>query len=282
MYRKKLKTKWLTFITMVIFTAMMVTACGGSQSNTGSQSSGGDQKAAQGNGSGAGAKKTIHVGTDAAYPPFEKQGPDGVPVGFDMDIIKAVAKVNNWDVDLKHTGWDPLFEAIKTGTRDVGISAITIKPDRQKLYDFSEPYFDAYQLIMVPEDSKVTKAEDLKGLRVGVQNGTTGADLAEKILGKGSPNLKGYDDTPSAVEDLYAKRVDAVVADNGVLNDYLRTSGKKGFKVVKDPKVQPEQYGIMVKKGNKELLDAINNGLKTIKQNGTYDQIYKQYFGEQK
>ncbi|WCK54179.1 basic amino acid ABC transporter substrate-binding protein [Aneurinibacillus sp. Ricciae_BoGa-3] len=275
---QKKEFKWLPIIAILAIMALLTAACGTSKSPAPS----GDQKSSAGQTNGAAAKKVIRVGTDAAYPPFEKQGPDGVPVGFDMDIIKAIGEANNWDVQAAHTGWDPLFEAIKTGTKDVGVSAITIKPDRQQLYDFSDPYFDAYQLIMVPENSKVTKADDLKGLRVGVQKGTTGQDLAEKVLGKGSANIKGYADTPSAVEDLYAKRVDAVIADNGVLNDYLKNSNTKGFKVVKDPSVQPEHYGIMVKKGNKQLLDQINKGLKTIKQNGKYDEIFKKYFGNAK
>jgi ABC-type amino acid transport substrate-binding protein len=277
--KKSLKALISAF--MLVLLAVMVAACGGGGDKGASKPASGQADSGKQAASG-GEKKVLKVGTDAAYPPFEKQGPDGKPTGFDMDIIKAIGEVNGWDLQIEHAGWDPLFEDIESGKRDIGISAITINDERKKKYDFSDPYFDAYQLIMVPESANVTKVDDIKNMRVAVQNGTTGAELAEKVLGKGNPNLKGFDDTPSAVEELYAKRVDAVVADNAVLADYLKTSGKSGYKVVKDPNVVPEQYGIMVKKGNKELLDQINKGLKTIKENGTYDKIFKQYFGEEK
>ncbi|MCI1693953.1 basic amino acid ABC transporter substrate-binding protein [Aneurinibacillus aneurinilyticus] len=276
--KKGMKALFLACILMLV--AVMAAACGGGDKGS-SQSTSGQAEAGKEADAG-GEKKVLKVGTDAAYPPFEKLGPDSKPVGFDMDIIKAVAEANGWEVQIEHAGWDPLFEDIEQGKRDIAISCITINEKRKKKYDFSDPYFDAYQLIMVPESANVTKVEDIKNMRVGVQSGTTGAALAEKILGKGNTRLKGLDDTPSAVEELYAKRVDAVVGDNGVLTDFLKNSGKAGYKVVKDPNVVPEQYGIMVKKGNKELLDGINKGLKTIKENGKYDEIFKQYFGEEK
>lgn len=279
--RTKKTMKALFSALMLVLLAVIVAACGGGGDKGASQQASGQAEQGKEASSG-GEKKVLKVGTDAAYPPFEKQGPDSKPVGFDMDIIKAIAEVNGWELQIEHAGWDPLFEDIDKGKRDIGISAITINDERKQKYDFSDPYFDAFQLIMVPESANVTKIEDIKDMRVAVQSGTTGADLAEKVLGKGNPKLKGFDDTPSAVEELYAKRVDAVVADNAVLNDFLKTSGKEGYKVVKDPNVVPEQYGIMVKKGNKELLDEINKGLKTIKENGKYDEIYKQYFGEEK
>lgn len=278
MYKTK-TWKGMLFTFLLAMLAMIVTACGGTADKGASSQPSDNKQAAE---APKADKKIVKVGTDAAYPPFEKQGPDGKPVGFDMDIMKAIAEVNGWEAVIEHAGWDPLFEDIKAGKRDIAISAITINEKRKQLYDFSDPYFDAYQLIMVPEGSTVQTAQDLKGLRVAVQSGTTGAELAEKVLGKGNSNLKGFDDTPSAVEELYAKRVDAVVADNAVLNDFLKVSSKQGYKVVKDPSVEPEKYGIMVKKGNKEILDGINKGLKTIKENGKYDEIFKQYFGEAK
>ncbi|WP_047153532.1 basic amino acid ABC transporter substrate-binding protein [Aneurinibacillus tyrosinisolvens] len=276
--RKTMKAFLLTALFAML--AIVAAACGGGTGDKQSAKPASGQPETKAEAPAGGDQKVLKVGTDAAYPPFEKQGPDGKPTGFDMDVIQAIADANGWKLQIEHAGWDPLFEDIDKGKRDIGISAITINDKRKQKYDFSDPYFDAYQLIMVPESSKVTKAADLKDLRVGVQSATTGAALAEKVLGKGNPNIRGFADTPSAVEELYAKRVDAVVADNGVLTDYLKTSGKKGFKVIKDPGVEPEKYGIMVKKGNKELLDGINKGLKTIQDNGKYKEIFDKYFGQ--
>jgi polar amino acid transport system substrate-binding protein len=120
---------------------------------------------------------------------------------------------------------------------------------------------------------------DLKGKKIGVQSATTGQFAVEKAFGKNYSGLKGYDDTPAAIDDLKLGRLDAVVADNGVVLEYVKKLGKDKFKVVEDSSFAPEHYGIIVKKGNKPLLDKINAGLKKIKEDGTYDKIYKEYFG---
>ncbi|HJV45784.1 MAG TPA: basic amino acid ABC transporter substrate-binding protein [Bacillota bacterium] len=223
--------------------------------------------------------KTYQVGTDAAYPPFEKQVGSKIE-GFDVEILNAVADAGGFKVNLQHTGWDPLFDGIDKGKVDMGISAITINDDRKKNYDFSDPYFDAKQLILVGKDSTVTKFDDLKGKKIGVQSATTGETAVQEKFGKTYEGLKGYDDTPAAIDDLINGRVEAVVADNAVVMEYMKKIGDKGFKVIEDPQFKPEQYGIMVKKGNKEILDKVNAGLKKIKDNGKYKAIYDQYFGK--
>jgi polar amino acid transport system substrate-binding protein len=223
--------------------------------------------------------KLVKVGTDAAYPPFEKMEGNRQIVGFDVDIMNAIAKAEGFKVQIQHTGWDPLFEGINRGAVDAGISAITITDERKKKYGFSDPYFEAKQLILVPNQSDVTSLKDLKGKRIGVQTATTGEFAVQQAFGKTYKLLKGYDDTPTAIDDLKLGRLDAVVADNGVVMEYVKKLGKGKFKVVEDPAFKPEYYGIIVKRGNQELLDKINKGLKKIKSNGTYNQIYRKYFG---
>ena len=146
--------------------------------------------------------------------------------------------------------------------------------------DFSDPYFNAQQLIAVKQDSKVAKFEDLKKLKVGVQTGTTGDEAVSKLLGKTSTNVKRFESTPLALKELEAGGVDAVVADNGVVTNYVANNSASQFKSVADTAAfAAEQYGIAVKKGNTELLGLINKGLADIKADGTYDRIYTQYFG---
>jgi len=224
-------------------------------------------------------EKVYTIGTDAAYPPFEKQE-GGDIVGFDIDIINAIAEEAGIKIDVVHTGWDPLFEGLKNGTVDAGISAITITDERKEIYDFSDPYFEATQLIMVPSDSNITTLKELEGKKIGVQSATTGDIAVQEAFGKTYAGLKGYDDTPAAVDDLLLGRVDAVVADNVVLQEYLKVLKSDDFKVVKDPAFEVEYYGMMVSKGNQELLDKLNQGLKAIKENGKYDEIYNNYFGQ--
>ena len=223
--------------------------------------------------------KTLVVGTDAAYAPFESQNEKGEIVGFDMDVLTAVAKKAGFEVKFVNTPWEGIFNTLQQGDRDLLVSAITITPERQQTMDFSQPYFDARQLIAVKSDSPVTKFEDIKNMKVGVQNGTTGDEVVTKLLGKASTNVKRFESTPLALKELEAGGVDAVVADNGVVVHYIANNTAGGFKTVSDANFPVEKYGIAVKKGNAELLARINQGLEGIRADGTYAKIYASHFG---
>ncbi len=125
----------------------------------------------------------------------------------------------------------------------------------------------------------MAKFDDLKKLKVGVQTGTTGDEVVTKLQGKNSTNIKRFESTPLALKELEAGGVDAVVADNGVVVNYVTNNPGAKFKTVSDKSFAPEQYGFAVKKGNTELLEKLNKGLADIKADGTYDQIYAKYFG---
>lgn len=223
--------------------------------------------------------KTYFVGTDAAYAPFESQNKENTIIGFDIDLMKAIAEKAGITVKFVNTPWEGIFKTLEQGDRDLLISAITITDERKKDMDFSDPYFEAKQLIAVPKDSKVTKLADLKGQKVGVQTGTTGDEAVSKLFGKDSSDVKRFESTPLALKELSDGGLAAVVADNGVVINYVKNNSDKGFKMVEDSSFEKEYYGIAVKKGNKELLDKINAGLKQIKDDGTYKKIYDQYFG---
>lgn len=223
--------------------------------------------------------KVYVVGTDAAYAPFESQNEKGEIVGFSIDLLSAVAAKGGFEIKFENTPWEGIFNALQQGDRDLLISSITITDERKQTMDFSDPYFDAYQLIAVKATSKVTKFDDLKKLKVGVQTGTTGDEAVTKLQGKNSPNVKRFESTPLALKELEAGGVDAVVADNGVVVNYVTNNAGAAFKTVSDSSFAPEQYGIAVKKGNAELLAKVNAGLAAIKADGTYDQVYAKTFG---
>ena len=223
--------------------------------------------------------RTYLVGTDAAYAPFESQSPKGEIVGFDIDVVSAVAKKAGIEVKFVNTPWEGIFNALAQGDRDLVASAVTITDERRQTMDFSDPYFDAQQLIAVPMASKVKSFADLKALKVGVQTGTTGDETVTKLQGKNSTNVKRFESTPLALKELEAGGVDAVVADNGVVVHYVANNPNSKFKTVSDKAFAPEQYGFAVKKGNTELLEKLNKGLADIKADGTYDKIYAKYFG---
>ena len=223
--------------------------------------------------------KVYVVGTDAAYAPFESQNEKGEIVGFDIDVVKAIAAKAGIEVKFVNTPWEGIFNALTQGDRDFLVSSVTITDERKQTMDFSAPYFDAQQLIAVKDGSKVAKFDDLKKLKVGVQTGTTGDEAVTKLQGKDSANIKRFESTPLALKELEAGGVDAVVADNGVVIHYVNNNTTAKFKTVADASFTPEQYGLPVKKGNTELLAKLNKGLADIKADGTYDKIYAQYFG---
>jgi polar amino acid transport system substrate-binding protein len=224
--------------------------------------------------------KVVVVGTDAAYAPFESQNEKGEIVGFDIEVVQAIASKAGFEVKFVNTPWEGIFNALGQGDRDMVVSAVTITEERKQTMDFSHPYFDAQQLIAVKEDSKVARFADLKKLKVGVQTGTTGDEAVTQLLGKTSTNIRRFESTPLALKELESGGVDAVVADNGVVVHYVANNPGGKFKTVADPEFVPEQYGIALKKGNAELLDKVNQGLAAIRADGTYDRIYAKYFGQ--
>ncbi|MDE2048983.1 MAG: basic amino acid ABC transporter substrate-binding protein [Betaproteobacteria bacterium] len=225
------------------------------------------------------AAKVVVVGTDAAYAPFESQNEKGEIVGFSVDLMNAVARKAGLTVKFVNTPWEGIFNALTQGDRDVLISSITITDERKQTMDFSDPYFDAQQLIAVRADSPVKAFADLAKLKVGVQTGTTGDDVVTKLLGKNSTSVRRFESTPLALKELDAGGVDAVVADNGVVINYVKNNGAGKLRMVSDATFKPEQYGMAVRKGNAALLARLNQGLAAVRADGTYAKIYDKYFG---
>jgi polar amino acid transport system substrate-binding protein len=212
------------------------------------------------------AEKVITVATDATWPPMEMVNQDKVIVGFDIDFLNAVAKEAGFTVKYQNTAWDGIFAGIAVGKYDAIISSVTITEERKKTMDFSIPYINAGQILIVPNASNAVVLKDLAGKNVGAQIGTTGSFAVEKVEGV---TLRTYDEIGLAFEDMAAGRIDGVVCDTPVAADYAlqRDEYKDKFKIVGEPFTE-EYYGIVVKKGDKELLDLINKGIKAIQAKG--------------
>jgi glutamine transport system substrate-binding protein len=256
---------------LILMTAFMLllSACGTSKVSTdeGKNSSDGEEK------------KVLRVVTDAAYAPFEYQD-KGKIVGFDVDFINAVAKEAGYEIEMVNVGWDPLFVEIDKKMADIGISAITINDDRKQTYDFSLPYFLSTNKILVPEDSDIQSAEDLVGKKVAVQKGTTGQEAVEAILGANHKDIKKFDDNNLAIMELTSGGADAVVADNGVIESYAKNNPDQKLVVRGDSDTfAAEFYGLLFPKGS-ELKSEFDAAIKTIFENGTYTDIYKEWFGQ--
>jgi len=208
-------------------------------------------------------EKTIVVATDATWPPMEFVNRDKEIVGFDIDLMRAAAKAGGFNVEFKNTAWDGIFAGLANGDYDAVISSVTITDERQKTMDFSVPYINAGQVLIVPKSTTgVTTLQDLKGKAVGAQIGTTGAIEINKVSGV---ELRTYDELGLAIEDLANGRIAGVVADTPIAANYALQNDnyKDRLKIVGEPFTN-ELYGVAVKKGNTEVLDMVNKGLKAV------------------
>ncbi|MBF7978848.1 MULTISPECIES: basic amino acid ABC transporter substrate-binding protein [Rahnella] len=224
------------------------------------------------------AQTTYVVGSGGTYRPFEYENSQKQLEGFDIDIIKAIAKAEDFDIKLVNTPWEGIFATLNSGDRDIIISGITITDKRKAMVDFSAPYFPAEQSIVVPADSKVDSVAALKGLKVGVVNSSTGDIVVSDALGKNSTDIKRFDNTPLMLQELAEDGIGAAVGDVGVVKYYIKSHPEKALKLVPDSKFERQYFGIAVAKDNTELLGKINAGLKKIVADGTYAKIYETWF----
>ena len=218
-------------------------------------------------------KKVLKVGSDIAYAPFEYMDTNGEPVGFDIDLMTAIAEDMGYGIEFETSPFDGLIMSLNAGNYDAVISAMTITEERSESVTFSDPYFLATQLIGVKEGSDIKGSEDLKGHKVGVQLSTTGQFAVEDM---GITPFK-YETTPDALNDLVNGGVDAVVADSPVVLWFIKQNPNANLQPVEGT-FEKEYYGIAMKKGNTELADQVNASLKKLKENGTYNDIYKKWF----
>lgn len=220
--------------------------------------------------------KELVVGSSATYRPFAFENPNKEIVGYDIDIIKAVAQKAGLRIKIVNTPWTGIFAALNNGDVDLIISGVTINDKRKQSYDFSAPYFEARQLIAVPTGSTAKGLKDLAGKKVAVVNASTGDDTASREFGKTNPDIRRFENTPTIISELANGGVDAAIGDNGVIA--FRVQEHKNLKTVDDPSFPKEYFGIVVKQGNKALLDKINAGLAAVKADGSYAQIHKKWF----
>ncbi|MDE3837824.1 basic amino acid ABC transporter substrate-binding protein [Bacillus methanolicus] len=260
--------KKFSILTFFLIFSLILSACGTSQTDGEKES----------NGSSGNEKKKLKVATDANYAPFEYMD-KGEIVGFDVDFVKAVAEEAGYEVEIVNVGWDPLFVEIKDKISDLGMSAITINEERKQTYDFSVPYFLSTNEILVPEGSDIKSAADLKDKVIAVQNGTTGQAAVEKLFGKNNKKIKKFENNNLAIMELNSGGADAVVADNTVVEEYVKNNPDKKLTVIKDENAfEKEYYGLMFPKGS-ELKADFDSAINKIFENGTYAKIYKKWFG---
>jgi arginine/lysine/histidine/glutamine transport system substrate-binding/permease protein len=217
----------------------------------------------------------FRVATEATFPPFEfQQG--GQLTGFDIDLMRAIGKEADLNIDFRNLPFDGIIPALQARTVEAAISGMTITAERAQAISFSRPYFRAGLAIAVREDNRTIKNfEDLKGKRIAVQIGTTGALEATKIPGA---TVSQFDSAALALQELINGRVEAVVNDKPVTLYAIKQAGLRGVKVVGELLTE-EFYGIALPK-NSPYLQLINDALGRVIESGQYDVIFRQWFGE--
>jgi polar amino acid transport system substrate-binding protein len=220
--------------------------------------------------------KELVVGSSATYRPFAYESPTKEIVGYDVDIIRAVAQKAGLQIKIVNTPWTGIFAALNNGDVDLVISGVTINEKRKQSYDFTTPYFEARQLIAVNQASTAKGLKDLAGKKIGVVTGSTADDTVSREFGKTNPDIRRFESTPVVIAELANGGLDAAIGDNGVIA--FRVQEHKQLKTVNDPSFPKEFFGIVVKQGNKALLDKLNVGLAAVKADGSYARIYKQWF----
>lgn len=223
--------------------------------------------------------RTIVIATDATWPPMEFVNADKEIVGFDIDYMKAAAKEGGYDVEFKNVAWDGIFGGLEAGKYDAICSSVSITDERKKSMDFSIPYFKVRQALVVPKTSTAKTLDDLKGKTVGAQIGTTGYFAIKKVKGI---EAKSYDEIGLAMEDLFNGRIDGVVCDDPVAAQYAlqREDYKAKLKIAAVLDTGDEYYGVAVKKGNTEVLDLINKGIKAVEEKGIAKELRAKWIGQ--
>ena len=223
-------------------------------------------------------KKVLRVGCEATYMPFEFQDEKThEQTGYDMDVVRAIAKEMGMEVQFVTMNFDGLIPALEAGQVDMLASAITITPERSKRVLFSDAYYISGQSILVKADNTTIKSfKDLEGKRIAAQIGTTGAEEAKKIK---NAKVREFNTTADMNLELKAGGVDATINDLPVNEYYLAKGGSKDAKLL-DEIQGKEKFGLAVQPSNKELIEKVNQALTTIKKNGEFEKIYVKWFGK--
>lgn len=226
-------------------------------------------------------EKTYIAVTEPTYPPFESTNDDGKLVGFDIDLIKAIAKDQGFKVKMKTMSFDSLVPAVEAGNADLIIAGFNETPDRDKHVQFSDPYYDAGQYYMVMKNSPINSEADFTpSTKVAVQMGTTTADYVKELQKAGKiGEVKELNEYSTCVLMLENGDVDAVAGDMPVLDEYMNKKADT-YKLAGEISTAADEDSLMkiaVGKDDDELLDKINAGLKNVMKDGTYDKLCKKW-----
>ena len=251
----------------VILTVAMVfafTACGGGSTDE--------------NGLSTVQAGKLHMATNAAFPPYEMTDDSGGFEGIDVEIAEKIAAKLGLELVVDDMDFSSVLTSVQGGKADIAMAGLTVTPDRQKNVDFTDSYATGVQVVIVPEDSDIKTIDDLaKDKMIGTQEGTTGfiycSDTPENG-GFGEDHVIAYTNGATAIQALLAGKVNAVIIDSQPAKEFV--AANDGLKILETEFVS-EDYAIGVSKDNPELLEAVNNALKELIEDGTVQEILDKY-----
>lgn len=255
-----MKNKYITAIIMLMISILIVSGCGKEKRN----------------------ENEVVLGLDDTFVPMGFKDDKGNFVGFDIDLAKEVFKRENMKVTFQPIDWSMKETELISGNIDTIWNGYSITEDRKKKVKFSNAYLKNRQVIITLANSSIKTKQDLKGKNVGIQEGSSSLEAVNKekslvdSFKGGKPVL--YENNNQALMDLEAKRVDAVVADETLARYYMNKRGQNKYQILED-NFGEEEYGIGVRKDDKELVNKINKQIDAMKKDGTYDKIYQKWFG---
>lgn len=225
--------------------------------------------------------KTWIIAMDTVFRPFEFTDENGEFVGIDVDIIKAIAEDQGFNIEIQSLGWDAAVTAVQAGQADGLIAGASITDERKENgWIFSDGYYTATQSFTVKSDSGIASLEDLNGKTVAVKNGTAGQAYANELKDQYGFTVKDFKDSPTMYQDVVLGNSAACVEDTPIMADSIKT-GDLPLTILEDTANEGADYGFAIMDESKqELLDMFNAGLADIKANGTYDEIVAKYVGE--
>ena len=214
------------------------------------------------------------VGTDTPYPPFEIGQPPDIS-GYDIDVLNAMAEEMGLEVEYQDTSFDTIFRDVAQGKFDTEAAASSITPGREKTVDFTDPYYQTEGALVVAEgNTDIASVDDLAGAVVGTQDATTLETYVNDETDAGE--VRGFPEGPDAINAVRSGQVDAAFIDAPVAADALEKQG--GIEIAEEVALD-EFFGFAVAQGNTSLLDAMNEALQTVKDDGTLADEYEEYFG---
>ncbi|MEH7472103.1 amino acid ABC transporter substrate-binding protein [Priestia megaterium] len=266
--------KFAALLSLLLAFTVVLAACGSSSKN---EANNGDNKSSQGDLYNKVKKYgVLTIGTEGTYPPFTFHDDKQKLTGFDVELAQEVAKRLGVKAEFKETQWDGMFAGLDAKRFDMIANEVGIREDRQKKYDFSDPYIQSGAVLIVRKDEKDIKSfKDLKGKKSAQSLTSNYKDMAQSY----GANITSAEGFAQAVELMSANRVDATINDKLSFLDYKKKHPNAPIKIA-DEKSDGAASGFMFRKDSGKLVDEVNKALKDMKKDGTYAKISKKWFGE--